>query len=105
MNIKFEKRVLLSWLAIGLLIAGGYVRTYSDLGILMNQVGIGMLMYMPFCNRKFSLLVVGVLLLLWNTVPSTYQMSFENAGLYVSIVIIIAGIVFLCQPNKENKDS
>lgn len=105
MNIKFEQRVLLSLLAIGLLIAGGYVRTYSDLGILMNQVGIGMLMYMPFCNRKFSLLVVGVLLLLWNTVPSTYQMTFKNAGLYVSIVIIIAGIVFLCQPNKENKDS
>lgn len=105
MNIKYEKRVLLSMLGIGLIIAGGYVRTYSDLGILMIQIGIGILMYMPFCDRKFSLLLVGVLLLLWNAVPFLARRQPFNAGLYMSIAIIVAGIVFLCHSSKKEKES
>ncbi len=48
MNIPFEKRLLLSLSAIGILVLFGYTNGHSELGFLIAQLAVGCLLYMPF---------------------------------------------------------
>ncbi len=102
MTLAFERRLLLSLLGIGLIIAGVFERDYSDIGFLFVELGIAILLFMPFCDYKYSLIVIGLIMLLWNLFwPNlTAVISRPIGSLYLSLVVIIDGIVRIVLPKK-----
>ena len=94
MNISFEKRLLLSLSAIGILILFGYTNGHSELGFLIAQLAVGCLLYMPFCNYKYSLVIVGAILILWNIYLNYLpNLPLTHCRLYASIAVFIIGLI------------
>lgn len=56
----------MGYLGLGLIVCGIFISRTTDLGLILSQLGLAILIYIPFRKNRFSIFLVSTLFLTFN---------------------------------------
>lgn len=110
MTMKDNTGTHLSFLGIGLILSGPILNYNSDFGSILIQLGLALLIYVPFQNYKYIIESLGLIFLLYNFADYIDLFDriplFPNGSFLICLIAILLGIArHLRKPKTDNNSA
>ncbi len=94
-----------SILGLGLIVSGNFVGHSSDLGLIMAQIGLAIVLWVPFQKLKYSVPILGILFFVYNL--ANYYHWIERIQFYplltwvIWLSVILGSLIRIASTNKD----